>query len=47
MWQRTIGNRAVAQMIYRRQIQAKLTVSAAVDPYEREILGLVAQGLGK
>ena len=36
--QRTIGNRAVGQLISKRQavIQAKLTVGAADDPYERE-----------
>ncbi len=36
--QRTIGNRAVGQLLSQRQaaIQAKLTVGAADDPYERE-----------
>jgi len=34
--QRTAGNRAVNQLLARRAVQARLTVGAADDPYERE-----------
>jgi hypothetical protein len=45
--QRLVGNQAVQRMLATHQIQAKMTVGAADDPYEREADAVASQVMAK